>query len=368
MRLKHINVCFFALLLIVLSILDVVGGQVVFSTLENRYLATRPKFQLEDVLKGDYTLEYENYIDDQFFKRQTWMSGKSIFERLMGKTENNNVVIGTEGYLFHKFISLPSQFDKNIETIKSFATKNADIPMTFLMAPNSYAVLKLNVPFGLYNIPQEETIEEVYKKLSTSKIVGIDTLSAFKATTVNNLFFKLDHHWTTQGAYVAYQAWCASKGYLPADLSQWNKEYVDDFKGTLYSALKDFNAKSDVIEYYDMPHANVIIDDVIYQGLYDLSYAERKDKYGLFLYNNPGRLTIQSSFKGAKGSLIIFKDSYANSFIPFLTTHYEKIEVIDLRYFNGNVSNLMKHGEYDEVLFLYYLVTFSEEDSLDKLK
>lgn len=367
MRFKHVNVVFFALLLIVITIADIFGKQVVFSTLENRYLATRPQLAWEKGINGEYISKYEHYIDDQFVMRHTWMKSKSIFERAIGKTENNNVVIGSDGYLFHKFISLPDQFDKNVGIIESFAKRYPDQSMSFLLAPNSYAVLTSHVPFGLYNISQEEVIKSVYKRLLSSKVEGIDTLSAF-ASNPSQSYYKLDHHWTTQGAYVAYTAWCASKGYVPADLGQWKKIQVDDFKGTFYSATKVLFEESDIIEYYDMPHANVIIDGEAYQGLYDLSYADGKDKYGLFLYNNPGRLTIQSTYKDAKGSLIVFKDSYANSFLPFLTLHYETIEVVDLRYFHGDASDLMKSEHYDEVLFLYNMVSFSNDNSLIRLK
>ena len=362
------NVSFFAVLIIVITIADLLGSQVVFSSLENRYLTTRPNFVWENVVDGDYMSKYENYIDDQFFMRQTWMRSKSFFERVVGKTETNNVVIGTGGYLFHKFISLPDQFDKNVEIIESFSKRYTDLPMSFLLAPNSYEVLKSHVPFGLYNIPQEEVIKNFYRRISSSNIQGIDTLAAFGAHPSENLYYKLDHHWTTEGASVAYTAWCASKGYEPVDLSQWKKIYVDDFKGTFYSATKVLYEESDIIEYYDMPHASVTIDGKVYQGLYDLSYADGKDKYGLFLYNNPGRLTIQSTYKDAKGSLIVFKDSYANSFLPFLTLHYETIEVVDLRYFHGDVTDLMKSEHYDEVLFLYNLVSFSSDTSLTGLK
>lgn len=63
---------------------------------------------------------------------------------------------------------------------------------------------------------------------------------------------------------------------------------------------------------------------------------------------------------------MIFKESYANSMIPFLTNRYTHIEIIDLRYYHGSVKTLMDGG-WDEVLFLFNFISFSNDPHLIKL-
>ncbi|HAB00957.1 MAG TPA: hypothetical protein DCE08_05770, partial [Ruminococcaceae bacterium] len=62
-----------------------------------------------------------------------------------------------------------------------------------------------------------------------------------------------------------------------------------------------------------------------------------------------------------------FKDSYANSLLPFLTENYREILVVDLRYFQ-DVSLLVENQSYDDVLILYNLSTFLSDTDVVKLK
>lgn len=368
MRFKHLNILCFSILIAIILLGDVLGPTEGFSAFENRYLSEKPSFSLQGFTNGDYAMAYEKYVEDQFVAREAWMRAKSFFSYALGKTENNNVVFGKEGYLFHKFIHLPDQFYKNLTHLSAFAQRHPSIPTTFLLAPNSYAVMEDFLPIGLYNVDQKALIEQAYAILADAGITGLDVLTTLQSNSEKALYYKLDHHWTTQGAYVAYLAWCNQKGVEPTDLEDWTAQHIEGFKGTFYSAAKRFDAREDEIVYYEMPHATVMMDDKLVGGLYDLSYAAGKDKYGLFLYNNPSRLTINSTHENAKGSLLVIKDSYANSFLPFLTVHYESIEVIDLRTFSGDVDALVLEGQYDEVLFQYNVISFSEDTFLSKLK
>lgn len=63
-------------------------------------------------------------------------------------------------------------------------------------------------------------------------------------------------------------------------------------------------------------------------------------------------------------TLFVIKDSYANSLIPLLTAHYENIYVVDLRYFNGKLFQLMEQYEPEQgmdVLVLYDCIHFLED-------
>lgn len=64
---------------------------------------------------------------------------------------------------------------------------------------------------------------------------------------------------------------------------------------------------------------------------------------------------------------MIIKDSYANNFIPFLTENYGNISLIDLRYYKDSVSEYLINNDIKEVLFLYNVNTFNEDDSIFNL-
>ena len=57
-------------------------------------------------------------------------------------------------------------------------------------------------------------------------------------------------------------------------------------------------------------------------------------------------------------------DSYAHALIPFLTAHYETIDVVDLRYFKEALASWMDGREITDVLVLYNASTFAADRQL----
>ena len=140
----------------------------------------------------------------------------------------------------------------------------------------------------------------------------------------------------------------------------------DTFLGTLHSKI-NLPMKEDVIRYF--PETELRSVEVCYDyqkttdSLYEESYLDTKNQYGFFLDDNHGFVEITTEYKG-RGTLFVIKDSYANSMIPLLTTRYEKIYVIDLRYFNGRLFNFMESCQPEEgmdVLVLYNCIHFLED-------
>ena len=60
-------------------------------------------------------------------------------------------------------------------------------------------------------------------------------------------------------------------------------------------------------------------------------------------------------------SLLVFKDSYAHCMIPFLTAHFSRITVLDMRYIHDGISNHVNVDDYDSVLFVYNAISFSQD-------
>ena len=90
-------------------------------------------------------------------------------------------------------------------------------------------------------------------------------------------------------------------------------------------------------------------------GFYDLEALKITDKYRVFLGGNYSHLSIKSSQK--KPTLLLVKDSFANSLIPFLALHYD-IEVIDPRYCAKTFLNeQLQSNSYDRILALLSLDT-----------
>ena len=76
-------------------------------------------------------------------------------------------------------------------------------------------------------------------------------------------------------------------------------------------------------------------------------------------------MSIETGADGPK--LLMFKDSYAHSMIPFLTAHFSRIDVLDMRQINDGYSRYVNVDDYDAVMFLYNAITFSEGTEIRKL-
>lgn len=61
--------------------------------------------------------------------------------------------------------------------------------------------------------------------------------------------------------------------------------------------------------------------------------------------------------------MLVVKDSYANSLIPFLMDHYSEIYVVDPRYYEDDLSKLVRTNNINDLLILYNVNTFYNDAS-----
>ena len=103
-----------------------------------------------------------------------------------------------------------------------------------------------------------------------------------------------------------------------------------------------------------------------YDILYVRDFLNEKDKYSSFTGSNVPIVKIETDVNTDK-SLLIVKDSYAHSLVPFLSKHYSKITMVDMRYINTSLNDLINLDDYSQVLFMYNAVTFAEDGNITKL-
>ncbi|MDO5137342.1 MAG: DHHW family protein, partial [Oscillospiraceae bacterium] len=135
---------------------------------------------------------------------------------------------------------------------------------------------------------------------------------------------------------------------------------------TSYSKCKKVGTLPDTISYFPFD-ATISYDGKTYPGIYDFTKLTTRDKYAMFLYGNHAESLVESEeSRDKKGSLLIIKDSYADSMIPFLTRNYSSITCIDPRYYLGSIQELAK-GDYDDILILLGFENLSGEGNWVKL-
>jgi hypothetical protein len=368
--LKYPFIIIMMILVIGISFLNILKKDTEFSELENRYLAKKPDLSLESYFNGSYSKKFEEYVNEQFILRNKWISLKAITETLLGKAENNEIIKGDNSYLFNKQMTVDKQFEKNIKLINEFISKQ-DVKVHLSIVPNSYQILEEYLPTGAPVINQISRIKDAYNKLEQhNNFNGINIHEYLQKHKDEYIYYRTDHHWTTTGAYYGYLAFCESVGLTPVDINTLESHTVKDFYGTYYSKYKGIGIVPDIITYYDIQIQKNIVEEEEKAGLYDIDKLNTKDKYAMFLYGNPSISIIHSNkMKENQGKkLLVVKDSYANSLIPFLTYHYDEIYVVDLRYYNKSINKLVEENNIEDIFLLYNFDTIVTDNHFYRLK
>lgn len=360
----------FILILFLFLIINIIVPNKEKSVQENRMLATKPKFRLSSLISGDYDEKFEAYMDDQFVGRDMWRKLKVTVDRICGSRLENGVYIGRNGQLLEQIeVADENHLAANIKAIKSFSESQKKIPVRMMLVPDAANVLNHSLPALAKPEDQTQMFSMVRKDLGGS-VEWIDVSTELNKHKTEKIYYKTDHHWTTLGAFYAFQATAPSLG-IEGDLSGKYVSHAvsNSFNGMLASKSGvNLGEKEQIDIYVPTEEDTDLIIDYVDEGkrstsLYDSSKLKEKDQYTVFLGGNSSLLDIRTVSTSTK-RLLLVKDSFANSFIPFLTPYYREIVVVDPRYYSGTINDLMDSYRISEVLFLYSGNTFFKDNNI----
>ena len=346
-----------------------------FSPNENRYLAEPPRLTVDNILSGKFQDGLENYLRDQICFRDGWITVKTGIQKACKDTDIGGAYVGKDGYDFEKITPEDvdeKQIARNVKAVQDFfakASENVEKErLSFLLVPSSGLVMEDKLPAHARLFDQAKYIDQIEKQMTDCRVTDVrkDLLSHKD----DYIYYKTDHHWTTLGAFYAFQATAPSLG-IEGDLSGKYVSYAvsDSFNGMLASKSGvNLGEKEQIDIYVPTEEDTDLIIDYVDEGkrstsLYDSSKLKEKDQYTVFLGGNSSLLDIRTVSTSTK-RLLLVKDSFANSFIPFLTPYYREIVVVDPRYYSGTINDLMDSYRISEVLFLYSGNTFFKDNNI----
>ena len=322
-----------------------------------------------------YMDDIETYLSDHLAGRELWVVASNKMERLAGKQEINEVFTSDD-----RMIQVFKEYNEetvsaSLEAIDIFAAKFPDVPMYFMLAPTSQEIYSSLMPsYGGY-LSEKAFIEGCYGK--TENLTPIDCLSFLSGHRDEYIYYRTDHHWTSLGAYYAYAAAARQLGYNAYGLNAFNIETASSsFRGTLFSKTLDSTVTPDSIDYYHLASNEPTVKMTVFYGreqteydsLYVRDYLAVKDKYSSFTGSNSPLITIETDVDNGK-SLLLIKDSYAHSLVPFLSKHYSKITMVDMRYINVGLDYFsINVNDYSQVLISYNVISFAGDQNLPKLR
>ena len=351
---------------------DIFTPDKLFSYSENRTLQQSPKLSWDSIKDGSFMDDMEVYVNDQMQLRDDFVKISTYIKLAMGQKEINGVYI-SDDYLIEKFTDKDIDIElleKNKKYIDTFLAK---YPNTHIgLIPTSTEILGDKLSKFTTNVNQLDLINKIYGENQ-----GIDIYSELLNHKTEDIYYKTDHHWTSLGAYYGYVAICKELGIVPMDLSEFDVSIIDaEFSGTIQSKV-NLNFGFDVLHKYSpnsfSPTYTRVVDEMYQQSsdsLYDESKLTTKEKYAVYIGGNSSIVRIfTENGKENNGRLLLIKDSFSHSLVPFLTNHYSEIVLLDLRYFMGSIDMFLKSEKesFDDIVVLYNLKNFVEDKNLIRL-
>ena len=342
-----------------------------FSEMENRNLEQMPKLSVDSLLSGQFMKDFETYTTDQFVGRDLWIALKSSSERILGKHENNDVYFCDLDTLITRFNQPDAaQVTENLTYVNNFV-ESVDIPVTFSLIPTQACIWADRLPDGAPNASQTSLLDQA--KAAVPGATWADLYSPLWEHKDESIFYRTDHHWTSLGAYYGYTGLAEALGYTPVPLDAYTETVRStEFYGTVFSSSGVRWVNPDTITTY-VPDTGITVTSYTYdsagnqvevpRSLYDTSFLSVKDKYSMFLGGNQS-LGVVKTPNTDKPKLLIIRDSYADSLVPFLTPHFSEIHLIDLRYYKLSIADYIQQNGIDQALVLYSVPNFVTDTNL----
>ena len=352
-----------------------------FSEVENRNLEQLPAvdfgtpeklFRDGNFFNGQFMRDFETYTTDQFIGRDAWVDLKARTERALGKKENNNVYFADNDTLITRFDQpAADRVTENLNYVNKFV-ENVDIPVVFSLIPTQACIWADRLPEGAPNASQTDLMAQAQGAVTGA--TWADVYTPLMEHKDEDIFYRTDHHWTSLGAYYGYTGLASALGYTPVPLTDYTPTVRStEFYGTVFSSSGVRWVKPDTITTY-VPDDGITVVSHTYdnagnpveeqRALYVESFLSVKDKYSMFLGGNQSLGVVTNTNNPDGPKLLIIRDSYADSLVPFLTAHYSEIHLIDPRYYHLSVKDYVAQNGIDQALVLYSVPNFVTDGNM----
>lgn len=324
---------------------------------------------MESLTSGKFNDEFSSYLEDHFPFRNNFITLKSSFEFLIGRRDINNIYIAKNNYLIETFKDINLNIiNNNLNLINDLST---NYKISLMIIPTSTEILKDYLPPYSVNVDQVKLLKYIENALNNN-IKFINPIEIFNLHKNEYIYYKTDHHYTTLGAYYSYLKFCEENIITPLNKDNFLiKRVSNTFLGSLFSKVNLIGITPDEVYIFRSKQKNDLTVDYVTKkstSLYNFSYLNNaRDHYNIFLDNNHPLIKITTSIHNNK-KLCIIKDSYANSFIPFLVNHFEEIHVLDLRFYTKNIINYLKENNLEDILIYYNIKNFCEDKNFIFIK
>lgn len=334
-----------------------------YSDSERRVLAAFPELSKETIASGKFMSDFETYTLDQFPLRDTFRGIKSFSTLyLFHEAEVNDLYI-YDGYVTKaEYPLVPDMIDNAAKKFQFLydnymADRDVNIYLSIVPDKNYFAGSRDHH----LSMDYETLVSSLQQQTPYMKYIDI-----FQGLSLEN-YYDTDTHWKQETLLPTAQTLAQAMGAELATEYTTNT-LTETFKGVYYGQLA-LPLKPDTLQYLtnDMLNSCIVTSyntgAPVVKEMYDLSKADSKDPYEMYLCGNDPLVTIENPSAATDKELIIFRDSFGSSIAPLLSTGYSKVTLVDIRYINSAMLGYFVEFNDQDVLFLYSTLVLNSSTS-----
>lgn len=317
------------------------------------------------------------FVEDNFPLNANWRSMYTEIMALSGKSRFGNTY-----YTGDKLIKLGGTGrDNSIENVAyvNELAVNTECPIYLMLAPTAAGVYSAEIPELFADNNQRDMINDAYMQLDR-RIVSIDAFYPLYSARDEYVYYRTENLWTSFGAYYAYAESMRQLGAPAVTLQNYDQEFaLSDFYGSLYASAMVGSIQPDMINVFRSKYQSPVTEVDMYSGdevrkagsVYFRSALGGSRKTDIFLLGDRYYKTDIFTDNVDSPDLLVIKGSFANAIAPFYTAHYRRITMVDpkrLKEEGMTLSDVADPDDYDQILVLFDIDSFSKAEYFDTLK
>lgn len=333
-----------------------------FSDAERRPLAQMPEISSQTFLNGSFMGKFEDFSLDQFPARDGFRKIKSLFHYyVLGQKDNNGIYIA-DGY------AVQQEYPLKEEAIDHALDRFNRVYEKYLSGSRVY--LSIVPDKGYYLADSAGQLAMDYEALIDRMRSGMPFATYIDITgTLNgNSYYRTDTHWRQEHLLEAAKALCDAMGVAAPNPDDYTAQTLSKpFYGVYYGQAA-LPMEPEQLHYLQ---SRLLEDCTVYDfesgktgSVYDLTKAEGKDLYEVFLSGPRSLLTIENPHAGTDRELIIFRDSFGSAIAPLLVNDYTRVTLVDIRYIQPDMLDRFLEFRGQDVLFLYSTLVLNNSQTI----
>ncbi len=334
-----------------------------FSQTEKRFLAKVPELTWDRVATGEFGADVETYMADHIPGRDFFVGLNAYVELLTGRQTADDILVTWDGRLVEAPVKWnPENVDKNMAKINAFAEKLGQ-KVDLLLVPSAGWASRNDI-VGLADPYTDPAIIESVYKMAGKDVRPLDLTAQFDDPA---LYYRTDHHWTSGGAYKAYESYMKYLGRDYRNHDAFTVETVKGFRGSTHSRAALWLIPGENLELWTGSKGITVTNgesEEVHEGIFYRNRLEETDKYTVYLDGNHSMVRIKNPNNAGKGKLLVIRDSYSNCLGGFLAESYEEVVLVDLRYYRTALSQLCEKEGFTDILVCYSLSNFMTDTNV----